>query len=56
MAVIAKVSIGQFKPGEELKGVDEARLGELIQLGYAEDDGNTETSKPAAKPKPTTKD
>lgn len=52
MAVIAKVSIGQFAPGDTLKGIDKARLDELVDAGYAEDDG--ETAKSSPKPKAET--
>lgn len=52
MAVIAKVSIGQFAPGDTLKGIDKARLDELVDAGYAEDDG--EIAKASPKPKAET--
>lgn len=39
MAVIAKVSIGQFAPGETITGIDEARIKELIGAGFAEEAG-----------------
>ena len=52
MAIIAKVSIGQFAPGDTLKGIDKARLDELVDAGYAEDDG--ETAKASPKPKAET--
>lgn len=51
MAIIAKVSIGQFAPGDTLKGIDQARLNELIDAGYAEDDGEVDKSAKAP-PKP----
>ncbi len=36
MAVIAKVSIGQFTPGDELKGLSDERVAELLDAGFAE--------------------
>lgn len=56
MAVIAKVSIGQFAPGDTLSGIDDARVKELIEAGHAEDDGaDDKPAKTAAKPKSTDK-
>ena len=52
MAIIAKVSIGPFAPGDTLKGIDKARLDELVDADYAEDDG--ETAKSSPKPKAET--
>lgn len=45
MAVIAKVSIGQFAPGDALSGIDDARVNELIEAGHAEDIGLTDDEK-----------
>lgn len=56
MAVIAKVSIGQFAPGDTLTGIEEARIAELIDAGFAEDDGIDEKPKLSTKPKPAAKE
>lgn len=56
MAVIAKVSIGQFAPGDALSGIDDARIAELIEAGHAIDDGaDDKPAKTAAKPKASDK-
>lgn len=56
MAVIAKVSIGQFAPGDTLSGIDDARINELIEAGHAIDDGaDGKPHKAAAKSKPADK-
>lgn len=56
MAVIAKVSIGQFAPGDTLSGIDDARIKELIEAGHAIDDGTDDKpAKVAAKSKPADK-
>lgn len=53
MAFIAKVSIGQFAPGDTLTGIEAARLDELVKAGYAENDGVSD--KPSPAPKSTAK-